>query len=57
MRNKNLFLIDWATVIAERYMGQERAEEYGRINSGPGELLAHNVVKYLYYLINYFPMR
>lgn len=30
-------LLDWATVIAERYMGQERAEEYGRINSGPGE--------------------
>jgi PPOX class probable F420-dependent enzyme len=32
-------LLDWATVIAERYMGQERAEEYGQINSGPGELL------------------
>jgi PPOX class probable F420-dependent enzyme len=32
-------LLDWAIVIAERYMGQERAEEYGQINSGPGELL------------------
>jgi hypothetical protein len=32
-------LLDWATVIAERYMGQERAEEYGQRNSVPGELL------------------
>lgn len=32
-------LLDWATVIAERYMGKEHAEEYGKRNSGPGELL------------------
>jgi PPOX class probable F420-dependent enzyme len=29
----------WATVIGGRYMGQDRAEEYGRRNGVPGELL------------------
>ena len=29
----------WATRIAERYMGRERAEEYGERNSGPGEVV------------------
>lgn len=29
----------WATVIGERYMGQDRGEEYGRRNGVPGELL------------------
>lgn len=29
----------WATVIGGRYMGAERAEEYGARNSVPGELL------------------
>ncbi len=29
----------WAAVIGGRYMGQERAEEYGRRNGVPGELL------------------
>ncbi len=29
----------WATVIARRYMGDERAEAYGRRNGVPGELL------------------
>lgn len=29
----------WATRIAGRYMGAERAEEYGRRNATPGELL------------------
>ena len=29
----------WATRIAGRYMGADRAEAYGRRNSGPGELL------------------
>jgi PPOX class probable F420-dependent enzyme len=29
----------WATRIAARYMGAERAEEYGRRNGVPGELL------------------
>jgi PPOX class probable F420-dependent enzyme len=29
----------WAGVIAGRYMGAERAEEYGRRNGVPGELL------------------
>ncbi|AYN42623.1 PPOX class F420-dependent oxidoreductase [Streptomyces dangxiongensis] len=29
----------WATRIAARYMGQERAEEYGARNGVPGELL------------------
>jgi PPOX class probable F420-dependent enzyme len=32
-------LIHWATVIGGRYMGQDRAEELGRRNGVPGELL------------------
>ncbi|MET7901432.1 PPOX class F420-dependent oxidoreductase [Streptomyces sp. NPDC005355] len=30
---------EWATRIAARYMGEDRAEEYGARNSEPGELL------------------
>ena len=33
----------WATVIAGRYMGQDRAEEYGARNGVPGELLVRVV--------------
>ncbi|GCD41164.1 PPOX class F420-dependent enzyme [Streptomyces paromomycinus] len=29
----------WATRIAARYMGEDRAEEYGARNGVPGELL------------------
>jgi PPOX class probable F420-dependent enzyme len=32
-------LLEWATRIAGRYVGAERAEEYGRRNAVPGELL------------------
>ena len=32
-------LLHWATVIAGRYMGAERALEFGRRNGVPGELL------------------
>jgi PPOX class probable F420-dependent enzyme len=32
-------LLHWATVIGGRYMGQDRAEEFGRRNGVPGELL------------------
>ena len=32
-------LLKWATKIAERYMGKENAEKYGRINSGEGAVL------------------
>ncbi|RKN38590.1 PPOX class F420-dependent oxidoreductase [Streptomyces hoynatensis] len=32
-------LLHWATRIAARYMGEDRAEEYGRRNGVPGELL------------------
>ena len=32
-------LLHWATVIAGRYMGTDRAEEYGARNGVPGELL------------------
>ncbi|MFD3453092.1 PPOX class F420-dependent oxidoreductase [Streptomyces sp. NPDC058691] len=32
-------LLEWATRIAARYMGEERAEEYGKRNGVPGELL------------------
>ena len=31
----------WATRIGGRYMGQELAEHYGKINSGAGELIVH----------------
>lgn len=32
-------LLFWATRIGGRYMGQDRAEEYGQRNAVPGELL------------------
>jgi PPOX class probable F420-dependent enzyme len=32
-------LLDWATRIAERYMGPDQAEAYGRRNAVPTELL------------------
>lgn len=32
-------LLRWATVIGGRYMGADRAEEYGRRNAVPGEWL------------------
>jgi PPOX class probable F420-dependent enzyme len=32
-------VLKWATKIAERYMGKKNAEEYGRRNSGEGEVL------------------
>jgi PPOX class probable F420-dependent enzyme len=32
-------LLHWATRIGGRYMGEERAEEFGRRNAVPGELL------------------
>jgi PPOX class probable F420-dependent enzyme len=32
-------LLEWATRIGARYMGAERAEEFGRRNGVPGELL------------------
>jgi len=32
-------LLHWGTVIGGRYMGADRADEYGRRNAAPGELL------------------
>ena len=32
-------LLHWATVIGARYMGSDRAEEFGKRNGVPGELL------------------
>jgi len=32
-------LLQWATRIAGRYMGADRAEEYGRRNAVPPEML------------------
>ena len=32
-------MLSWSIKIAERYMGAERAEEFGRRNAVPGELL------------------
>ncbi|MGW0734836.1 PPOX class F420-dependent oxidoreductase [Streptomyces sp. NPDC002851] len=36
---------DWATRIAARYMGEERAEEYGARNGVPGELVVRVRIK------------
>ena len=36
-------MLAWATRIAGRYMGAERAEEFGRRNAVPGELLVRLV--------------
>jgi PPOX class probable F420-dependent enzyme len=32
-------LLRWATLIAERYMGKDKAEEYGRLNGSEGAVL------------------
>jgi len=32
-------LLHWATILGGRYMGEDRAEEFGRRNGVPGELL------------------
>ena len=34
-------LFAWSTILAGRYMGHDRAEEFGRRNAVPGELLVH----------------
>jgi PPOX class probable F420-dependent enzyme len=34
-------LLAWSTIIGGRYMGSDRAEEFGRRNAVPGELLVH----------------
>ena len=36
-------LLHWATALGRRYMGPDRAEEYGRRNGVPGELLVRVV--------------
>lgn len=36
-------LLHWATTLGRRYMGADRAEEYGRRNGVPGELLVRVV--------------
>ena len=33
-------MLNWATLIGGRYMGAERAEEFGARNGVPGEVLA-----------------
>jgi PPOX class probable F420-dependent enzyme len=40
-RHKQKELLKWATRIAERYMGKDKAEAYGRRNSGEGEIVVH----------------
>lgn len=32
-------LLRWATIIAERYMGKDKAKEYGRLNGSEGAVL------------------
>jgi len=34
-------LLKWSTVLGGRYMGEDRAEEFGRRNAVPEELLVH----------------
>lgn len=34
-------LLAWSTIVGGRYMGNDRAEEFGRRNAVPGELLVH----------------
>ncbi|MEU3146336.1 MULTISPECIES: PPOX class F420-dependent oxidoreductase [unclassified Streptomyces] len=38
-------LVSWATRIAARYMGEDRAEEFGERNGVPGELLVRVTVE------------
>ncbi|MGY0065904.1 PPOX class F420-dependent oxidoreductase [Streptomyces sp. QTS137] len=38
-------LVRWATRIAARYMGEDRAEEFGERNGVPGELLVRVAVE------------
>ena len=40
-------LVRWASVIGGRYMGADRAEEYGRRNGVPGELLVRVEITHL----------
>ncbi|AKG41495.1 PPOX class F420-dependent oxidoreductase [Streptomyces sp. JH002] len=40
-------LREWATRIAERYMGADRAKEYGERNGVPGELLVRLRVEHV----------
>jgi PPOX class probable F420-dependent enzyme len=43
-------LLDWSTRLGSRYMGPERADEYGQRNAAPGELLVrvtpHKILAY-----------
>ena len=39
MPYKQREVLRWATKIAERYMGKSKAQEYGKRNSGEGEVL------------------
>jgi PPOX class probable F420-dependent enzyme len=40
-------LLDWATSIAARYMGEERAGEFGKRNSVPGMLLVRMRIEHV----------
>ncbi|MGF1428883.1 PPOX class F420-dependent oxidoreductase [Kitasatospora sp. LaBMicrA B282] len=40
-------LLSWATRIGARYMGRERADEYGRRNSVPGEYLVRATIDHV----------
>ena len=39
INNKPIEIFKWAKIIASRYMGSDKAEEYGKRNSSEGELL------------------
>lgn len=40
-------LLDWCTRLGERYMGADRAEEFGRRNAVPSELLVRITVEHV----------
>ena len=40
-------MLPWSIRIAARYMGPERAEEYGRRNAVPGELLVRLAIEHV----------
>ena len=47
--NKPIEIFKWAKIIAARYMGNDKAEEYGKRNSSEGELLDKNKTNQSYW--------
>jgi PPOX class probable F420-dependent enzyme len=49
-------LLEWTTRIAARYLGEDRAEEIGRLNSGPGHALVRVRVQHVVALVELAPV-